>query len=63
MQRKRNFVFHHCFREANTVGDGLANVALDMGIDSTYSSFSDLSRHIKGNLILDVDGTPRTRIS
>lgn len=63
MQLERNFSFLHCFREANTAADGLAKFALDTGMDSTCSFFSALPRHIRGIIILDVDGTPRNRIS
>ncbi|XP_027170444.1 uncharacterized protein LOC113770234 [Coffea eugenioides] len=53
----------HCFREANRPADRLANVGVDFGINSTYGSFSDLPRLVRGDITLDRLGVPSLRRS
>lgn len=62
MQRKRNFVFSHCFQEANLVADGLANLAVDSTSDVEFVSVVDLPRAIKGNVFLDAARLSRIRV-
>lgn len=63
MQNNCNFVFQHCFWEANFVADGLANLVIDSGSDADFSLVRDLPQAIRGNFILDAQGTSHLRIS
>lgn len=63
MKSERHFTFSHCFREANSVADGLANLGVDSSSETEFFLTADLPRAIKGNLLLDAAGFSYVRVS
>lgn len=47
------FTFQHCYREANTVADNLANLGCDLAFDLDFLDTHSLPSYIHGSIILD----------
>ena len=48
----------HCYREANSPADCLANYGVDSTARQVFNAFSDLPRLVRGNIRMDKLGFP-----
>ncbi|KAH0748058.1 hypothetical protein KY290_027290 [Solanum tuberosum] len=62
IMKEGNFQINHCFREANSVADALANIGVTEKHEAFFTSTCCLPRQVKVALKNDQDGLPNIRI-
>ncbi|KAH0645546.1 hypothetical protein KY284_033430 [Solanum tuberosum] len=62
IMKEGNFQINHCFREANSVADALANIGVTEKHEAFFTSACCLPRQVKVALKNDQDGLPNIRI-